>query len=60
MRGLTHTCSRVKAMAVATLAFMGMTWIPASTLQSEGMCYRALVYLGEESQDPSSKFHSLP
>lgn len=35
VRGLTHTWNRVKAMTVATLAALGVTWIPVTTLEPE-------------------------
>lgn len=41
-------------MTVATLAALGVTCIPVTSLEPEGMFYRTLVYLGEESQDPFS------
>lgn len=41
-------------MTVATLTALGVTWIPVTTLEPEGLFYRTLVYLGEESQDPFS------
>lgn len=41
-------------MTVATLAALGVTWIPVTTLEPEGLFYRTLEYLREESQDPFS------
>lgn len=52
VRGLTHTWSKVKVMT--TLAALGVTWIPVTTLEPEGLFYRTLVYRREESQDPFS------
>ena len=42
VRGLTHAWSRVKAMTVATLAVLGVTWIPVTSLEPEGLFYRTL------------------